>query len=317
MNKDLEKQLTDKYAYMFAEKARSLELLEKHRIITDKIMTAQAKGDTDTVEQLKKESWESGSYYPIAFGCECQDGWYDLLDELMGKIQELDKGKIVEVHQIKEKLGGLRFYINDGSVRMDIFGSGSFEMGGESDYEAIRNIISEYEDKSYITCEICGKSGRLSYTKGRWYKTVCKEHRHLEIYDGAIQEYTPAERFHVEQMAISLTTNTISKVSSYSFNDQEDEYYYTLENLEVVREDKLKHVPNAKFWNDSVVIKKNSSDAEYVITDKKFDVEKGWIYEIRFDDPIINDPVLSAEEQELEHAFTTDEQGHKTYKFVK
>ena len=44
---------------------------------------------------------------------ECDDGWFDILDTLCGQIKqslESHKDVRVEVVQIKEKFGGLRFY---------------------------------------------------------------------------------------------------------------------------------------------------------------------------------------------------------------
>lgn len=60
-----------------------------------------------------------------------------------------------EVIQVKEKFGGLRFYTN-------------FET------EEISKLIENAEDKSYITCEECGKPGQLR--KGGWLLTLCNEH---------------------------------------------------------------------------------------------------------------------------------------------
>ena len=57
--------------------------------------------------------------------------------------------------KIKEKFGGLRFYINSGS--------------GE-----IFNRISEAEDKSMEVCEVTGLPGKLR-TDIRWYRTLCDE----------------------------------------------------------------------------------------------------------------------------------------------
>ena len=36
-------------------------------------------------------------------------------------------------------------------------------------------LISKYEDKSYETCEICGKKGECNQ-ENPWVKTVCKKH---------------------------------------------------------------------------------------------------------------------------------------------
>lgn len=40
--------------------------------------------------------------------------------------------------------------------------------------ERIHTIIREYENKSAVTCEECGKPGAL--VEGDWYRTLCSEH---------------------------------------------------------------------------------------------------------------------------------------------
>lgn len=97
--------------------------------------------------------------YPISFGWECGKGWYNLIAELIDKIAELDNLKLVRVQQIKEKFGGLRFYISNGT-------------------DEIYKLIDEYEDKSYKTCEGCGApstkktSGWICYLCNKCYELV-------------------------------------------------------------------------------------------------------------------------------------------------
>jgi hypothetical protein len=100
---------------------------------------------------------EQSQSMPIGFGIECGDGWFDLINEACAKIEELNRqhGYNIQVHQIKEKYGTLRFYVNNYTDGVDA-------------------IISEAEEKSETTCEICGKPGKL-YTDG-WCVTVCDEH---------------------------------------------------------------------------------------------------------------------------------------------
>ena len=88
----------------------------------------------------------------IFFGIECGNGWYNLIDELMSKILELDKGCIVV--QVKQKFGGLRVYI---------------EPTNDKPYD----LIIEYEAKSYLICEECGKYGELRNDRS-YVKTLCK-----------------------------------------------------------------------------------------------------------------------------------------------
>ena len=107
----------------------------------------------------------------MSFGFMCDDGWFDLIYQLSKELtEELKKDKSLEedvyVVEVKEKFGGLRFYITCGTDR-------------------IFDIITKYEEKSYKTCEICGKKGKLSVIGG-WYRTLCKKHR--EEYGGEVVE---------------------------------------------------------------------------------------------------------------------------------
>jgi hypothetical protein len=84
---------------------------------------------------------------------ECDEGWYQLIKDLIVDLIELGWNK--EVCQVKEKFGGLRFYINEGS-------------------DEIHDRITEAERQSYEICEITGKPGQLRNDIG-WYTTLCDE----------------------------------------------------------------------------------------------------------------------------------------------
>jgi len=88
------------------------------------------------------------------------DGWYDLINDLCKKIT--DTGIGVTVVQAKEKFGGLRFYVD-------------FHAGVTKEQsELVYTLISEAEAKSEVTCELCGKEGKLR--GGGWIKCLCDEH---------------------------------------------------------------------------------------------------------------------------------------------
>ena len=93
----------------------------------------------------------------MCFGCECGDGWYNLLDETLDKISRVCS-KEYRLVQVKEKYGSLRIY--------DISGN-----------EAVWNITDEAEQRSVKICEVCGKPGKL-YGKG-WVVCRCKEHKNV------------------------------------------------------------------------------------------------------------------------------------------
>lgn len=90
----------------------------------------------------------------MAFGCDCGDGWFQLLDELCAAIQaRCDAGAPQLVaEQVKEKFGGLRFYY----------------YGGDEECE---KLIDAAESKSEETCESCGEKGELR--GGGWIYCAC------------------------------------------------------------------------------------------------------------------------------------------------
>lgn len=108
-------------------------------------------------------------YTCMAFGLDVEDGWYDLLDHCMEKMQyccdffssDGDGGEVqVVADQIKEKFGGLRFYVS-------VYGANEIEN------RIIDDIISSAERKAANTCEVTGENGTLCH-RGSWYKTLCR-----------------------------------------------------------------------------------------------------------------------------------------------
>lgn len=102
---------------------------------------------------------ENGMYSnkPKITSCNFFDvdaGWYLLIKNLIDELIKLGWDK--KITQVKEKFGGLRFYINGGSNEI---------------YEK----INEYEKLSYNICELCGEKGELR-TKIRWFTTLCDKH---------------------------------------------------------------------------------------------------------------------------------------------
>ena len=63
---------------------------------------------------FRYEGWNDLQQSLMGFGFEIGDGWYGILEDLITKIKNIDIDKVVKVIQIKEKFGGLRFYINGG-----------------------------------------------------------------------------------------------------------------------------------------------------------------------------------------------------------
>jgi hypothetical protein len=109
----------------------------------------------------------------MAWGMECDDGWYSILDECMSKLDyfcrlcSTSSNQVdVVARQIKEKYGRLCFY---------------YEVTGADNqqYSIIEDIIDTAERKSEYTCEMSGEMGEPC-SKGGWFKTLCyKQSREL------------------------------------------------------------------------------------------------------------------------------------------
>ncbi len=83
----------------------------------------------------------------------CNDapaGWNRLVAAGVAAVQT-EPGTLIA--QVKEKFGGLRFYIHGGS-------------------EALEKYIGWLEDLSYKICQTCGKEGKRVNRKG-WIATLC------------------------------------------------------------------------------------------------------------------------------------------------
>jgi hypothetical protein len=81
-------------------------------------------------------------------------GWYPLIKSLIEDLIALGWDK--QVCQVKEKFGGLRFYINAGS-------------------DEVFNRITKAERDSYNICEMCGEKGEIRMDLG-WHLTLCDNH---------------------------------------------------------------------------------------------------------------------------------------------
>jgi len=133
----------------------------------------------------------------MCWGFECDDGWYALIDtlcsSLMGEVNylrravenkyhkpdEIEKLKkllaeaeaaIPVASQVKEKYGGLRFYVEYSTDKQDAF-------------------IDFAESLSYRICEVCGSMhDTQSYSLG-WVKTLCPTHADERYGEEAASEY--------------------------------------------------------------------------------------------------------------------------------
>jgi len=94
----------------------------------------------------------------MSFGFAVDYGWAGLLWECFERLEKLAGDKYaINFIQVKEKFGGLRIYCRPSS---------------EIERE-VRDILLEFENRSYETCETCGAPGRLRF--GMWKKVRCDD----------------------------------------------------------------------------------------------------------------------------------------------
>ncbi|NBQ48315.1 MAG: hypothetical protein EBU33_07665 [Sphingobacteriia bacterium] len=105
-------------------------------------------------DKVGKPRWEGGKHIVTQ----------EEIDAAKAKMEE-EALKVPVASQVKEKFGGLRFYVS-----------------GATDEHY--NYISFAESISYRTCEQCGAAGK-TYTDG-WHRTLCDIHAEM---DGRTEEY--------------------------------------------------------------------------------------------------------------------------------
>jgi hypothetical protein len=98
----------------------------------------------------------------MAWGIDVGDGWYSIvyaackaIKSHLKRLKDIDEPLDYKFAQIKEKFATIRIYDNGGD-------------------EFIDGVIATAEHLSSITCEECGKLGRI-HTTGCWLKTLCDE----------------------------------------------------------------------------------------------------------------------------------------------
>jgi hypothetical protein len=92
----------------------------------------------------------------MAWGFAHDDGWFDLVWGLCEAIEALGPDEDFKVEQVKEKFGGLRFYVSGGN-------------------QAIWKLVWKASSQSHHICEVCGQPGTLRDHR-RWIRTLCEHH---------------------------------------------------------------------------------------------------------------------------------------------
>lgn len=96
-----------------------------------------------------------GIKYPPC-GFDVPSGWVKLVDRLIARLIVLGWDK--DLQQVKEKFGGLRFYIGSASVK-------------------VHRRINVAENRSFKICIVCGSSKDVRSTGGSWIEYACAKHR--------------------------------------------------------------------------------------------------------------------------------------------
>lgn len=91
-----------------------------------------------------------------------EEGWNNLITELSVQLEqeilqlpEEERDRYYAT-QIKEKFGGLRFYMSKKT-------------------QIMKDLVQKAEEKSITICEECGEAGSLQ-RDGCWWRTVCNKH---------------------------------------------------------------------------------------------------------------------------------------------
>jgi len=113
--------------------------------------------------EIEKEKFLVKTYpnlYKEGMAFDCEDGWFDLINDLSSKLEPLiakenegiDEDYFSYATRVKQKFGGLRFYMSIATDQMF-------------------KLIDEAEMKSIETCELCGNPGKIR--KGGWMTCKC------------------------------------------------------------------------------------------------------------------------------------------------
>lgn len=105
-------------------------------------------------------------YTCMAHGIECNDGWYDLINDLCRNLQEVMEmyGFPIVADQVKEKYGVLEFYYHIENR----------EEAPKEMKELVQTLVSTAKELSATTCEKCGLKGRPTI-RGFYHRTLCND----------------------------------------------------------------------------------------------------------------------------------------------
>jgi len=110
-------------------------------------------------EKIDPDYWKS---------IDVDEGWYQIVIDCDTELSAIDPH--YKILQIKEKFGGLRYYIKP----------------SETCYELRRlgEIVSKYEEIASKTCEVTGEPGVLMKSIGGWRKTLNPDYAASKMHYG-------------------------------------------------------------------------------------------------------------------------------------
>jgi hypothetical protein len=101
--------------------------------------------------------------YSMASILNVGEGWHPIIEKALAAIELIDPDAYVV--QIKEKLGGLRLYMQASSGLDTPQGW------------AVHALASQAEHEAGNRCEECGGFPTRNEPVYKWYRTLCQEHR--------------------------------------------------------------------------------------------------------------------------------------------
>jgi len=108
---------------------------------------------------------------------EVDEGWYQIIVDCDKELTEIDPN--YGILQIKEKFGGLRYYMTPSNDTTP------------EQRDKMYEVIEKYEKKSFETCEATGRPGVLMQSIGGWRKTLNPRYAETNLIYG---KYTPVEK---------------------------------------------------------------------------------------------------------------------------
>jgi hypothetical protein len=123
--------------------------------------------------EIFKEIDSDPRYSCMAWGIECGDGWFAVIDTLCGFIDNTasnvnrrwrhansDRRLEVRAAQVKQKYGSLRFYLDIGWSGGDLNEAERREVDKAADH--IYGAVGMAERMTHSICESCGRPGSIN-----------------------------------------------------------------------------------------------------------------------------------------------------------